>query len=148
MQCIKCPNRYDGDKTSIFIAGGITGCQDWQRSVEQFLSDTDVVLFNPRRDEFSDSNLEQEQVQWEHDYLMSCSAHMFFFPPDSMCPVTMFELGKVASLQKPLFVAIHPKFPRCRNVTIQLSIIRPDVKVVSNLVDLTSDIKIWLRSYD
>jgi len=30
MKYVQAPNKYSGKEKSIFLAGGITGCPDWQ----------------------------------------------------------------------------------------------------------------------
>ena len=59
---------------SVFLAGSIDmgSAEDWQAQFERFLSDLDVLILNPRRDEW-DASWEQsitnplfrEQVEWE-----------------------------------------------------------------------------------
>jgi len=49
MKHVKCPEESDGGKRSVFLAGGITGCEDWQDEIVEMLKDTNFVLLNPRR---------------------------------------------------------------------------------------------------
>lgn len=37
---------------NLFLAGGITGCPDWQQELVQLLRDADLILLNPRRAHF------------------------------------------------------------------------------------------------
>jgi hypothetical protein len=49
---IEAPNSYQpasGDGPSVFLAGGITGCPDWQRDARALLDAAPVVVLNPRR---------------------------------------------------------------------------------------------------
>ncbi len=46
------PDDDDGDGPSLFLAGGITGCPDWQRQLRDKLADTPLTLLNPRRANF------------------------------------------------------------------------------------------------
>jgi hypothetical protein len=34
---------------AVFLAGGITGCPDWQAELVRMLADVPVALLNPRR---------------------------------------------------------------------------------------------------
>lgn len=147
---IRSPERYRvTQRPSLFLAGGITGCPDWQRSAERLLRNSPGILLNPRREQWPDcpeDDLERTQVQWEHEYLMSADAHAFFFPPDTFCPITLFELGKILIRQKPLFVAIDPGYKKRKNVVIQLSIVRPEVKIVPNIDLMARQVQKWIHA--
>lgn len=51
MRYIECPCEYinAGVGTSLFLAGGITGCPDWQKEVVDKLCSTDLRVISPRR---------------------------------------------------------------------------------------------------
>ena len=51
MQYIEAPHPYPQYVLlkSIFLAGGITNCPDWQQQMVQLLHHTDYMLLNPRR---------------------------------------------------------------------------------------------------
>ena len=139
---------------SLFIAGGITGAQDWQAQFARDLSDTELALLNPRRDHYNslDPHALREQIQWEHDGLRASSAISFWFPARAMCLISLYELGSWAHWRdpngavKPLFVAVHPDYMRRENIEIQLELERPDVQIVSSLDDLTAQILQWQSS--
>ena len=86
--------RQEGDK-SLFIAGGITDCPDWQQDIVKLLSDTDITLLNPRRSNFPihDPNAALEQIAWEHEMLRCARAISFWFPKETICPIVLYELG-------------------------------------------------------
>ena len=52
---------------TVFLAGGITGCSDWQQEMVELLADTEYLLANPRRKNFPIGNPEaaEEQIKWE-----------------------------------------------------------------------------------
>ena len=54
MEYIEAPNKvkHRPTKSSIFLAGGITGCPDWQKHVVTTLRDLPVRIYNPRRSDF------------------------------------------------------------------------------------------------
>ena len=93
----------DGDK-SLFIAGGITDCPDWQQDFVKLLSDTDITILNPRRANFPihDSNAALEQIKWEHDNLRRAVAISFWFPKETICPIALYELGAWSMTDKPI----------------------------------------------
>lgn len=103
MRVITAPEEYirqEGDIT-VFLAGGITNCRDWQSEVINELSDDScyehIVFFNPRRKEF-DINAKNEtakQIKWEFDMLEQCDIFsMYFCESESDQPICMYELGR------------------------------------------------------
>lgn len=133
----------------IFLAGGITGTSNWQKTAIEILSHTmqsfprEVVIFNPRREhwDLSDEETVEEQIMWEHNYLMFSDAHIFWFPPETLCPITLYEIGKVAQQGKPLFVGCHPDYQRRKDVIIQMELVRRDVQVKDSLKSTLADIQ-------
>lgn len=119
----------------LFLAGGITGCPDWQQEIRQLLKDTDWVLLNPRRKDFPihDPNAALEQITWEYDYLRRATAILFWFPRETICPIVLYELGAWSMTNKRLFVGVHPDYSRRRDVEIQTGLVRPDVVIVYSL---------------
>ena len=102
-EVIKAPEKVQwSNKKSVFLAGTIDNGEgiDWQASVEQALSDLDILIFNPRRDDW-DASWEQsidnpqfkEQVEWELDQLDSATQILMYFAPGSKSPVTLLEFG-------------------------------------------------------
>jgi len=94
MKLITAPNHYRSDQEiSLFLGGGITNCPDWQSEMIERLSKTDYVLYNPRRENFDISNPEESdiQIEWEFRYLNYSTAIMFWFPEQTLCPITLYE---------------------------------------------------------
>jgi Nucleoside 2-deoxyribosyltransferase like len=93
---------------TIFMAGSIEmGVADnWQTRFAQAFNDTDVVLYNPRRDDW-DSTWKQsiddpqfnEQVNWELDHLVRSDLAVFYFDPGTKSPITLMELGFIIGSQ-------------------------------------------------
>ena len=91
-------SKYD---VTCFLAGGIQNCPNWQRDVIDILKSiaglNDLVVFNPRRDNFPihDPNAAQEQIQWEFNHLQTMDIFtMFFCDGPSDQPICMYELGR------------------------------------------------------
>ena len=145
MKHITCPENYDGKEKSLFLAGGITNCSDWQAEIIKLLKNTDLVLLNPRRKHFStdNPNIDQEQIKWEFEHLKKATAVSFWFTEETLCPITLYELGKQSALDKPVFVGVHPRYARIKDVEIQTKLIRPEVKIVYSLKELAEQIKNW-----
>lgn len=101
---IKAPHTYSQykDKKSIFLAGSIEmgTAEDWQSKVCSLLEKQDILILNPRRDEW-DSSWEQsidnpkfrEQVEWELQALEDAQHIIFYFSPGTKSPITLMELG-------------------------------------------------------
>ncbi|VVB80059.1 Nucleoside 2-deoxyribosyltransferase like protein [uncultured archaeon] len=145
MRYIECPQEYSGKEKSLFLAGGITGCVDWQLELLDLLKDTDLVILNPRRKNFdlSISNIEEEQIAWEFNHLNKADAVSFWFPKETLCPITLYELGKISMGNKKLFIGLDPSYARKNDVLTQTKLIRPDVKIIYSLRDLAEQIISW-----
>src|SRR5688572_177940 len=93
------------ERPSLFLAGSIEMglAEGWQERVESALADLDVVILNPRRDDW-DSSWKQsisdpqfrQQVEWELDGLERASLIAVYFVPDTKAPITLLELGLFA----------------------------------------------------
>lgn len=145
----ECPNVMPLNETrpSIFLGGGISGCADWNSIVKDELhkSHPDLVVVNPRRSQFdiNDKSALKHQIKWEHDHLRSCDAILFWFCEETLCPITLYELGAHAMTTKRLFVACHPNYKRKEDVVMQLSLVRDDIKVVFSLEELVEQVREW-----
>lgn len=144
---MEVPEEYVGREKSLFLAGGISNCSNWQKEIIEKLIEEDLVLINPRRENFNIDNLdmEKEQITWEFNHLKKADFVSFWFPSETVCPITLYELGKMAALNKKIFVGVHPEYSRKRDVQIQLSLIRPEVKIVYSIEELVNQIKSELK---
>lgn len=135
---VQCPQVYNGHGRALFLAGGISNCPDWQTEMASRLHDTDWVLLNPRRVDFAmdDPTAAEEQIRWEHAHLRRATAVLFWFPCETLCPITLYELGTWSASTKPLFIGLHPAYQRRQDVEIQTRLSRPDVPIVYSLADL------------
>jgi hypothetical protein len=131
MNYVECPQTA-ATSPSLFLAGGITGCPNWQAIVVEQLQDTPLTLFNPRRGQFPihDPTASEVQIRWEYDHLRKADAILFWFPWETLCPIVLYELGAWSMTNKPLFVGVHPHYQRHRDVQIQTALVRPDVAIV------------------
>lgn len=134
----------------VFLAGGITNCPDWQSDLINHLRDSyflkdRLVLFNPRRASFDITNpLESSiQIEWEHNMLLAADAVLFWFPAETLCPITLYELGKLAATKKPLMVGCAEGYQRAYDVSKQLQLVRPEVHVRGDLKRVAGDVLAW-----
>jgi len=126
MKEIKAPNEIRDDGRTIFLAGSIEmgKAENWQEMVAGLLKDEDVILFNPRRDDW-DSSWEQsienkpfrKQVEWELNAMRHADKILMYFDPTTKSPISLLELGLFASSGR--LIVVCPKgFWRKGNVDI------------------------------
>jgi len=116
---------YDG-KIKIFLAGSIekNKPENWHHHIERLLSEQQVVLLNPRRDDW-DSTWRQElsdeqfrtQVEWELEALEYADYIIIFFEKNAKSPISLLEFGLFAKTGK-LIVFCEDGFWRKGNVDI------------------------------
>ncbi|MHA2279578.1 MAG: nucleoside 2-deoxyribosyltransferase domain-containing protein [Promethearchaeota archaeon] len=150
MQEIQCPTVLAESKVlSLFLAGGITNCPDWQHDLVSLLAETNLTILNPRRTEYEIGNLalEEDQIKWEHKHFVLASAFVFWFPCETVCPITLFELGRVIEMTKPTFVGTHHEYSRKRDIRWQLLLSRPAIDVVHSLGALAEQVKTWCTGH-
>lgn len=128
---------------SLFLAGGITDCPDWQSDMRSRLSTVDgLVLLNPRRANFpiGDPGAALAQITWEFEHLRKADAISFWFPKETLCPIVLYELGAWSMSQKPIFVGVEPGYKRQQDVEIQTRLARPRVEIVYSLDALIENV--------
>jgi hypothetical protein len=147
MQYIEAPAEYKGKGKSLFLGGGISNCPDWQKEFAALLKNERLVLLNPRRKEFGKQfqKIMKEQISWEYKHLRKADALIFWFPKETLCPITLYELGAHAMTSKTLFVGMHPKYKRRKDVEIQLKLVRPKIKIVYALKELARQVHAWVK---
>jgi hypothetical protein len=125
-------------RQSVFIAGGISGCRDWQSVVVERLKDRNVTLINPRREDYSDSpEVAKEQIIWEHTYLGAATHVLFWFCEETLCPITLFELGAVLTKgEQEIFIGMDSGYKR-----------KLDVFEQSRLREFDKEIRLSLDSF-
>ena len=142
-------------KIRIFMAGGITGCPDWQDEAVKMLTlqvgwnhlglpgpDKDIMLMNPRRANFpmSDPTAADSQIKWEFDHLRYADVILFWFCAEQIQPIVLFEYGYWLGQDKPMIVGCDPKYPRRADVLKQTSLARPELKIHSSLNDVCNEV--------
>lgn len=111
---------------TVFLAGSIEmgAAENWQREIADALSDENVILFNPRRDNWDPSwdqspsnSVFAEQVNWELDNLEAADIIFMYLSPGTKSPISLLELGLFARSSK-LIVVCPDGFWRKGNVDI------------------------------
>lgn len=145
---ILTPKDNPKQKIDLFLAGGISDCPDWQKEIidlifESLLKNKDVVIANPRLS----SGLEktgfkaEQQIIWEWNALKNSKNISFWFPKETLCPITLFEYGKFLSdTSKNIFCGADKRYKRFFDLTVQTRLERPKVKIHTNLSDLAKEI--------
>ena len=103
---LKAPSKAfptDGKvRAVLFLAGSIEmgKAEDWQQKVTRLLADQDVIILNPRRDDWDSSWVQKkdnkqfnEQVTWELDSQETADLILMYFDPKTQSPITLLELG-------------------------------------------------------
>jgi hypothetical protein len=143
---LEAPHEFTGPEPSLFLAGGITGTFDWQTEIVRLLGDAPLVVLNPRRRNFpmDDPTAARSQIEWEFRHLRRATVALFWFPCETLCPIALYELGGRATTTQPFFVGTHPDYQRKLDVTIQLKLARPEVRVVHSLREMAEQVKNWI----
>jgi Nucleoside 2-deoxyribosyltransferase like len=137
------PTRWDGRGRAVFLAGGISGCPDWQADATRRLGAADVVVLNPRRPTPPGAEEAVAQIEWEFQHLRLAHARLFWFPAESVCPIALFELGAWTRTNEPLFVGADPDYPRRLDIETQVRLARPDVSIRRQLAEVCADVTVW-----
>lgn len=141
-------------RLKIFLGGSIDmgNSVDWQANLTEELSDQNVVVLNPRRDDWnkdwkpikSDSNF-RAQVEWELSALEFADIIVMYFAPGSKSPISLLEFGLYAKSNK-LMVICPDGFWRKGNVEIVSE--RYQVKIFESLNDMSVALKTIIKEHN
>lgn len=147
---VECPNTYTGQLPIVFLAGGITGCPDWQSTATDLFDDLPIAVANPRRANFPihDPGASGSQILWQYDHLNRAAVKLFWFPASGPTPqpIALYELGKHAAGDSRITVGADPNYIRRADILIQLHLLRPDVEVRDNLAQVCQDTRTALHT--
>lgn len=140
-QIIIAPSAEKPEHISVFLAGGITNCKEWQKIVIEELKDEEVSIFNPRQAHFdvNDKNASWKQILWEYEHLEQMDIFsMYFCNDDSDQPICMYELGRnIVRMQnrypndweKRIVISVEDGYRRKQDVLIQMQLCAGNVFV-------------------
>lgn len=163
-QYIEAPNKVKiRNSLSIFLAGGISNCEDWQSKASKALSRQDyLTVVNPRRNDWKmDKNEVEEsviQIAWEFDYIRRVSDVLFWFTDDTLQPITLYELG--AALERNhkywdesenpqgqrIFLGADKAYKRLLDVKVQAKLVGYKWEIRDNLETLLKDVVQYHKS--
>ena len=155
MRVITAPEKYIENPGDVrcFLAGGICRCPEWQQEVIECLRemrvdenhpDNELVVFNPRRDEFpiGDPDEVNNQIAWEFEALNNCGIFsMYFCNADSDQPICMYELGRYLlsmmnrywhSWEKRIAISVEDGYKRQIDVNTQVILATKNDLIVAN----------------
>jgi len=137
-------------RADVFLAGGIMNAPDWQAEAVELLAPHAGSFYNPRRSEPFTRAFQEAQIKWEYEALNAADSILFWFPHETLCPITLFELGARSRVpDQPIFVGAHPDYARNIDIHIQLGLARPDVRVCDSLEETVAQFLAWhLRRVD
>lgn len=143
IKTVTCPEEQTEKANTLFLAGGISNCPDWQQDLIKIIYDHPITVLNPRRLSFdvSDPTATDFQIAWEHRHLNLAESISFWFPKETECPITLFELGYWLLTDKPLVIGVHPEYSRIQELFAHLSIHRPELKILGTLPELANGIR-------
>ncbi len=119
----------------IFMAGGITGCSEWQQKLwvnvsgdYRLTSDAEmsikypmVTMYNPRRSNFdvNDATMFEDQIVWENVKLDASDLVVFWFTKDTIQPITLLELGKELGKGSHIIIGRDDDYERADDIELQ-----------------------------
>jgi hypothetical protein len=103
------------------------------------LKDYNVTIYNPRRNNFDINNpkVSEEQIKWEHKYLHEANILVFYFAQETLCPITLFELGAAlerniyTTFKQDIIVYCEPEYSRKFDVELQIKLAMKNAKELS-----------------
>lgn len=138
MRYIECPDSlepsYPASHNRLFLAGGISNCGDWQTEMKNLLvAQENLIVINPRRLNFDRSKISDgEQIGWERRHLNYSNLISFWFPKETVCPITLFEFGYWLGIverslsSKKIFVGAEENYSRRNDLIEQIKLSNRD----------------------
>ena len=143
-QYIESPSDEKPKFKSIFLAGTISGAPDWQKEMAFKLHDLEISIINPRRpgEIMKNNDVALQQIKWEYERLKQADVISFWFSPETLNPITLFELGRhsyPAKRHKAIFVGVDPAYQRKFDVDTQMHLV--GIQPVYTLDDLITEVR-------
>ena len=155
---IKAPNDYpDIESFSIFLGGSIEmgAAENWQNRLAADLIGEDVLILNPRRDDWNSSWAQDptpgtqfyEQVTWELHAQDVADLLIYYFDPSTTSPITLLELGAFGRAEPEAVIVCCPtSYFRYGNVRIFCE--RYGIELVHSYTELLDYIKLEIKNAD
>lgn len=157
MQYIEAPHNVNifHSKKSVFLGGGISGCYNWQTpltaGIYAKMGSKPFTVVNPKRNNF-DLNKKEEssiQIKWEYKYLRLCAINLFWFPKETLCPITLFELGSALERMKSkgtqILIGVEPGYARAFDIEEQVNLAFCNDRIATTLEELQEQLFLKLQ---
>ena len=151
---VKAPERigFEAPIKKVFLAGSIEmgKAEKWQDRLARELADKSVVLYNPRRDDWDSSWVQDptsgtkfhEQVSWELEHINKSDLVVFYFDPATQSPITLLELGYVIGSGKRAIVCCPDGYFRKGNVVISSEL--RNIPVLNSFEELLAQLQDYI----
>ena len=148
------PNPTLPSLPSVFLAGGISNCKDWQKEVIDELKNDNISIFSPRQENFdiTDKLASNHQIEWEFERLEQMDIFsMYFCNDNSVQPICMYELGRNIvrmqnrfpfNWQDRIVVSIEKGYAREKDVIMQLKLCAPELFIDAHATPLVHSARI------
>ena len=148
---IKSPAKLKWDNWgSIFLGGSIEMgiAEDWQAKLTAALTDYNVALFNPRRNDWDSTWVQSidnpqfnEQVNWELSAIEEADFVVFYFDPATKSPITLMELGLCAGAGRGLSIIVCCPDGYWRKGNVEIVCKRYGMDFVNTFDELVNQLK-------
>lgn len=142
-------NIENAHNISLFLAGGITNCPDWQSEMINEFENFPITIYNPRRENFpiDDPKASDEQITWEYAHLQTADIISFWFSKGSLNPIVLYELGMWGNSKlhtKKIVIGIDPAYERKNDVIMQSSLANPFFDYFDSIKDMSIAIRTFV----
>lgn len=107
---------------------GVSNCPDWQSEIVDLFDHSIYDVVNPRRIGGFDRTgaTAEQQITWEHQALTLVDNCVFWFPCETLCPISLFELGvmleRASKHSVKLVVGWHEQYQRAFDLQVQIKL--------------------------
>lgn len=152
MKYLVAPNYLEDvvESPSVFLAGGISNCPDWQSDFLSLLGNQPTkkgIIYNPRRVDFDmdDKSATKKQIIWEFKHLWKSDIIVFWFCKETIQPIVLLELGeRLGQIQAiknydnvpSILIGIEDGYSREEDIIIQSELVLGKIMISRTLEDL------------
>lgn len=150
---------YEKYPRRVFLAGGVTTKEHWQEEVAEKLRDLDILLINPRRNNYPDFKEHagwieaKKQIHWEYFWRSVATQVVFWFSEETLQPISLLELGNQLEVylrknytSDALFIGAHPNYQRRFDLVNHVPLLNPKIQredITDSLDGLVLQIRNW-----
>lgn len=112
-----------------------------------------IILLNPKR---ANTDI-KEQIKWEYKHLKAADITLFWFPCETLCPISLYELGyltyrsECTAPDEAIVIGCHPNYARREDIVIQTKLRMEDFpihdsleKVADNIISSVDRMQTWV----